>query len=785
MWGVAAHGAQGDSMAPTTQASGQVASGRLEDERLLTGFGRYVADLNIRGVTHAVFVRSPYAHADVLAIDIDAARASPGVIAVLTAADLQSDGIGSLPCGVDQKRADGSKAYQSLRPLLIGVGGRIRTVAEPVALVIADSPRAAQNAAELVSVDYAELPVVTTTVAARQPGASVVWPDAGDNVAYLWSRGDKAKADAAFAGAAHVARLASHISRVNANSLEPRGVLALVEAGRIVVHTSNQGPWALRTGLAAMLKVAADQVRVVAGDVGGSFGMKSGVYPEDVVIAYAARRVGRPVRWIAERVEGMMTDDHGRDIQVDAQMALDKDGRILAIKAAFDINIGAYLSGRSNGLLNNIGGLSGVYTVGAVAVDIQAVYSNTQPTAPYRGAGRPEATYVIERLIDIAAAEMGLDAFAMRQRNLIPASAMPYNTGFLFTYDCGEFAENMKAAADLSDLAGFAGRQAASKALGKLRGVGFANPIEVAGGPFTKPGRDTASIRIATDGSVTVNVGVMSTGQGLETSMTRLVSERLGVPMAAIRYQQGDTDQLGHGRGSGGSSATGVGGAVVSQSADKVIATAKNLAGELLEASTADIALTAGRFSVVGTDRSVGWADVAQAAEKQVDTGLFELADWQPEGVTFPNGCHVCEVEVDPITGEVAVVGYTVVEDIGRVLNHELAEAQIHGGIAMGVGQALFERMVYDDTSGQLLTASFMDYTMPRADDLLQIKFASREVLTKVNVLGAKGVGEAGTVGSLVATINAVCNALSPLGVRHIEMPLTPDRVWAAIQAAN
>jgi aerobic carbon-monoxide dehydrogenase large subunit len=520
-------------------ASTRQAAGRIEDERLLTGFGRYVADLKVPGVTHAMFVRSPYAHADVVAIDVEAARASPGVIAVLTAADLAADGIGSLPCGVDQKRADGTKAHQTLRPLLIGVGGRIRMVAEPVAVIIADSPRAAQDAAELVSVDYKELPVVTTTVAAQQPGASSVWAEAADNVSYLWSRGDKAKADTAFAGAAHVARLTSHITRVNANSLEPRGSLAMVDdQGRSVVHISHQGPWALRNGIAAMLKLPPDKVRVVTGDIGGSFGMKTGVSPEDVLIPWAARRIGRPVRWIAERVEGFMTDDHGRDIQVDAQLALDKDGGFLALKGNFDINIGAYLSGRSSGLLNNIGGVAGVYVIGAIAVDIQAVFTNTQPTAPYRGAGRPEATYAIERLIDIAAAEMGIDPFALRQRNLIPASAMPYNTGFQFTYDCGEFAENMKEAAKLSDLAGFAGRQAASKAKGKLRGVGFANPIEVAGGPFTKPGRDTASIKVASDGSVTVHVGVMSTGQGLETSMTRLVAERRGVPLSAIRYRQ-------------------------------------------------------------------------------------------------------------------------------------------------------------------------------------------------------------------------------------------------------
>jgi aerobic carbon-monoxide dehydrogenase large subunit len=770
----------------TGVSNGAVSNGRLEDERLLTGFGRYVADLKMPGVAHAVMVRSPHAHADILAIDVAAARASPGVIAVYTAADLAADGVGALPCGVDQKRADGQKAHQSQRPLMVGVGGRVRMVAEPVAMILADSPRAAQDAAELVSVDYKERAVVTTTVAAQQAGAASVWTEAADNIAYLWSKGDAAKADAALATAAHVVHLTSHVSRVNANSLEPRGVLALVDdTGRIVVHASHQGPWGLRAGLAGMLKLPADKIRIIAGDIGGSFGMKTGVSPEDVLVPWAARRSGRPVRWIAERVEGFMTDDHGRDVQVDARMALDQAGRILAIKANLDINIGAYLSGRSSGLLNNIGGISGVYTIGTVAVAIQAVFTNTQPTAPYRGAGRPEATYVVERLIDLAAAKMGVDAFELRQRNLIPASAMPYNTGFQFTYDCGEFAENMKAAAELSDLAGLPGRRTEAAARGKLRGVGFANPIEVAGGPFTKPGRDTASIRVASDGTVTVNVGVMSTGQGLETSMSRLVAERLGVPLTAVRYQQGDTDQLGHGRGSGGSSATGVGGAVVAQSADKVIVTAKTLAGDLLEAAPADIALAGGRFSIVGTDRSVGWAEVARAAEAKHEAGLHELADWQPESVTFPNGCHVCEVEVDPVTGEVAVVSYTVVEDIGRVLNPALAEGQIHGGIAMGVGQALAERMVYDPNSGQLLSASFMDYTMPRADDLPQIKFAAREVLTKVNVLGVKGVGEAGTVGSLVATINAVCNALAPLGIRHIEMPLTPDRVWAAIQAAK
>jgi aerobic carbon-monoxide dehydrogenase large subunit len=760
--------------------------GRLEDERLLTGFGRYVADLQLPGIVHAVLVRASYAHADVVSIDCDAARANPGVIAVFTADDLRQDGIGALPCGVDQKTADGQTAYQSQRPLLVGVGDRVRMVAEPLALVLGDTPQAAQAAAELVSVDYASHPVITTTEAARQPGANAVWAEAPGNVAFVWTKGDRGSANALVQGAAHVVRLTSQITRVNANSLEPRGVLALADAGgRITVHTSNQSPWGLRSALASMLKLAPEKIRVVAGDVGGSFGMKAGVYPEDVLVAWAARRTGRPVRWISERVEGFMSDDHGRDVHVDAEMALDKDGRILALTGSLDINIGAYLSGRSGGLLNNIGGISGVYTIGAVAVEIRAVYTNTQPTAPYRGAGRPEATYVVERLIDLAAADMGIDPFELRRRNLIPASAMPYNTGFLFTYDCGEFAENMTAAADLSDLAGLPARKAASAAKGKLRGVGFANPIEVAGGPFTKPGRDTASIRVATDGTITVNVGVMSTGQGLETAMTRLVAEKMGVPLSAVRYQQGDTDQLGHGRGSGGSSATGVGGAVVSQSADKVIATAKALAGDLLEAAATDIALKAGRFSIIGTDRSVGWADVARAAEAKTAGGLFELANWQPEGVTFPNGCHVCEVEVDPATGVVEVVGYTVVEDIGRVLNPALAEAQIHGGIAMGVGQALIERMVYDGDSGQLMTASFMDYTMPRADDLPQIKFATREVLTKVNVLGAKGVGEAGTVGSLAATVNAVCNALAPLGVRHIEMPCTPDRVWAAIQAAQ
>jgi aerobic carbon-monoxide dehydrogenase large subunit len=599
----------------------------------------------------------------------------------------------------------------------------------------------------------------------------------------VWRKGD---ASTAMKGAAHVARLTSHVSRVAALTMEPRGALGLVDdTGRYVIHASNQSPHILRSALAGLLKVPADKVRVIAKDVGGSFGMKSGAYPEDMLVLYAARKLGRPVRWISERRESFLSDDHGRDITFDGELALDKDGRFLGLKVDFTVNVGSYLSGRSLFMLNNIGGIAGVYVLPAIEASVTGVFTNTMTNAPYRGAGRPEATYVIERLIDIAARELGLDPFELRRRNLIPPSAMPYDTGFVFKYDCGEFEGIMTEAARVADRAGFTARREESRKNGKLRGLGIANPIEVAAGPYTKPRKDMTRLKINADGTATLYAGSMSTGQGIETTLTDLVARELGLPREAIRYEAGDTDDLPDGRGNGGSGAIPVGGAATKIVAGKVVATGKVLAAQMLEAKPEDVDFSEGRFPLRGTNRAVTLAEVARHAEAKSPNGLVESAEFLPSAVTYPNGCHMCEVEIDPETGVVEVMQYAVVEDIGTVLNETLARGQIQGGVAMGIGQALGERIVYDEGSGQLVSGSFMDYQMPRADDIPMVQLETRPVPTAVNPLGAKGVGEAGNVGSLVATINAICDALAPLGIDHIEMPATPPRVWSAIAAAR
>ena len=755
--------------------------GRIEDDRLLTGRGRYVGDFAVPRMATGVVVRAPVASARITGVDTAAARAVRGVLAVYTAADLAADGLPDLPCGVELARSNGDKAFQARRPVL--ARGRIRAVGEPVAFVVAETEAAAEAAAELVTVATDDLPAVTDHVAARKSGAPAVWDEVADNVAYVWRRGDAA---AAIAASAHVTRLASHVSRVAALTMEPRGCLGLLDdEGRYVLHASNQSPHALRDGLARQLKVEKDRVRVVARDVGGSFGMKSGVYPEDVLVLYAAGKLGRPVRWLSERRESFLADDHGRDVAFEAALGLDKDGRLTALAVDFTVNVGSYLSGRSTFMVNNIGGIAGTYRIPAIGASITGVFTNTMSNAPYRGAGRPEATYVIERLIDLAADELGLDPFELRRRNLVPPSAMPYDTGFVFKYDCGEFEGILTETARLADRAGFAARREASARHGRLRGLGIAMPIEVAAGPYTRPRKDTTRVKINADGTATLSAGSMSTGQGIETTLTDLVARELGLPRTAIRYEAGDTDDLPDGRGNGGSGAIPVGGAATKLAVDKVVARGRALAAELLEARPDDVGFEGGRFPLTGTNRSVSLADVARLADEKDPQGLAEMADFMPPAVTYPNGCHMCEVEVDPETGIVEVVSYAIVEDIGTVLNETLARGQMQGGVAMGIGQALGERIVYDQDSGQLVSGSLMDYQMPRADEIPGVRLETRPVPTKVNPLGAKGVGEAGNVGSLVATVNAVCHALRPLGVRHLEMPLTPPRVWAAIREAN
>ncbi len=762
---------------------------RREDAKLLTGKGNYAADAQPAGMLQTALVRSPHAHARISGIDIDAARGMPGVVAVFTAADLTD--VSPIPGGINFPRPDGSPAPKTDRGLL--AADRVRFVGEPVAMVVADTRGAALEAAEAVVVDYDTLPLVTDPVAAMQQGAPTVWDDVPDNIGFLWKRGDADAVEVALASAAHVTRLEFSVSRVTANSMEPRGAWAQLGAdGRMEVHAAHQSPFNLRNGMAnGNFKIAPTEIRVLAADVGGSFGMKSGVHQEVVLVAWAARRLKRPVRWISDRTEGFLTDEQAREMRITAALAFDANARIIGLKLRWDVNLGAYVSGRSGWPVGNIGGTAGVYDIPAIYAESCGILTNTVPTAAYRGAGRPEATYTIERLIDVAARELGITPYELRRRNLITPEQMPYKTALTFTYDCGEFEGNMTTAAGLAELDAFETRRAEAKARGKLRGIGLCNCIEVAGGPFLRPAKDLATLRLAEDGSLVLRSGSMSVGQGLETAFCQLVAEQFGVPIDRVQYEAGDTDLLSFGKGNGGSGALCIGGSAVSLAVDAVIEKAKRIASELLEAAAVDVELREGKFTVVGTDRSVDLATVARAAHDPAhippgeEGGLVESGEFTPTAVTFPNGTHICEVEIDPDTGVTEMIRYSAVEELGRVLNPLLVAGQTHGGVAQGVGQALGEQIVHDSESGQMLTASFMDYQMPRADDLPEIRMATREVPTKVNPLGAKGVGEAGTVGAMAAVMNAVNDALAPLGIRHFDMPATPGRVWSAIVAAG
>jgi carbon-monoxide dehydrogenase large subunit len=764
---------------------------RLEDPRLVQGLGRYSDDVVLPREARAVLVRSPHAHARIRAIDPAPALAAPGILAVFTAADLVADGIGNLPSDRGRKRRDGSPAFPTPRPAL--ARERVRHVGDPVALVVAETAAEALDAAERVVVEYEPLPAVTRADDALLAGAPAVWDEAPDNVAFLAEAGQREATARAFAAAAHVAKVDFVVTRVAAAPLEPRAAVGEFDrrAGRYTLHTGIQAPHGTRTLLAGVLKVPQSQVRVITGDVGGSFGMRSGLYPEMVLVLWAARRLGRPVRWTSDRRESFVTDEHGRDNVSTVELALGADGTFLALRVAINLNVGAYLTQRSAGPgTNNIGGVAGVYTTPAIHHQTTGVYTNTTPTGPYRGAGRPEATYAIERVIDVAARQLDLDPIALRRQNLIPPSAMPFKTGLVFTYDSGDFGRGMDLALSLADAAGFQKRRAEARTRGKLRGLGFANAIEVAGGPYTSVNPDTAEIRVNPDGSVTVFTGSTSMGQGNETAFAQIVSERLGVPPARIQVLWGDSDALGAGRGNGGSGALTVGGSAVVRASEKVVERGRRIAARLLEAAPEDVQLRDGRFTVAGTDRGVEFAEVARTAYQPrqlppgMEPGFSETAAFTPPAVTFPNGCQACEVEIDPETGVVRIVRYTVVDDVGRMVNPMLVKGQIHGGVVQGLGQALFEELVYDPQSGQLVAGSFMDYAMPRADDLPFFEVDSHEVLTQVNPLGAKGVGEAGTVGAMPALVNAVNDALAPLGVRHLDMPMTPARVWGAIQAA-
>jgi len=766
---------------------------RLEDPRLIQGFGRYSDDVSLPHQAYAVVVRSPHAHARIRSLDTANARGAPGVFAVLTGADLAADGLGDLPTDKTRKRRDGSPAFATPRPAL--VRDRVRHVGDPVALVVAATPDQAVDAAELVTVDYDPLPAVAATPDAARPGAPAVWAEAPDNVAFVWEAGNKDTVARAFASATHVTRLDFVVSRVAAAPLEPRGAVGEWDrrSGRYTLHTGIQAPHGLRALLADQIfRVPQSHLRVVTGEVGGSFGMRSGVYPEHALVLWAAKRLGRPVKWTSERREGFVTDEHGRDNVSTAELALDANGKFLALRVAITLNVGAYLTPRSAGPgTNNVGGVAGVYTTPAIHVQTTGVFSNTTPTGPYRGAGRPEATYAIERVIDVAALELKIDPVELRRRNLIPPTAMPFKTGLVFTYDCGDFGLGMDMALGLADRAGFEKRRAEARQRGKLRGLGIANPIEVAGGPYTAMNPDTAELRVNPDGSVSLFAGSTSMGQGNETAFAQIVSDRLGVPPERIQVFWGDSDALGAGRGNGGSGALTVGGSAVTRATEKVIERGRRISARLLEAAPEDVVHRDGKFTVTGTDRGVTFANVARAAYQPrqlpqgMEPGFSEEATFTPPAVTFPNGSQICEVEIDEETGAVRIVRHCVVDDVGRMVNPMLVKGQIHGGVVQGLGQGLFEQLAYEPTTGQLLAGSFMDYAMPRADDVPAFDVDSHEVPTQVNPLGAKGVGEAGTVGALPALLNAVNDALAPLGVRHLDMPVTAERVWRAIRDAK
>ena len=765
---------------------------RFEDKRLLCGNGRFQNDVNQLGQGHGVVLRSPHAHARIRAIDLAAAQAAPCVLAIYTGDDLAAAGLGTMGVPFQRKRPDGSPMFA--RAHLGLAQERVRHVGEPVAFVVAETLAQARDAAELIDIDYEILPAVTDTAEAAA-GKHAVWDECPDNISNLFESGDKAATAAAFAGAAHVVKRRYVISRVYAHFMEPRGAIGVWDAGedRYTLYADVQYPHRVRQALATRIfKIPESRIRVIAGDVGGGFGTKGWQYSEHRLVLFAAKRLRRPVKWSCERSEAVLADEHARDNVSDAELALDRDGRFLGLSVRTSANVGAYISSERNLLstFSNVGTLTGVYDIPAAHVAVLAVMANTNGTAPYRGAGRPEATYVIERLIDDAARDLGLDRVELRRINLIPPAKIPYRTALALNYDSGDFPANQQKALALADWQGFAARRDESRRRGKLRGIAIANPIEKA----ASPGQEFAEIRFHPSGNVMLLMGSKNQGQGHETVFKQILYERLGIDPEQVQYIDGDTDRVAFGIGTNGSRSTVIGGSALWMAADKIIAKGRRIAAHLLEAADADIEFavsdTGGSFAVAGTDRHITLVEIAKAAFQAgrlppgLEGGLYETGTFAPADTTYPNGSHVCEVEIDADTGELAIVSYVVVDDVGTVVNPIGLKGQIHGGVAQGLGQAVMEQIVYDRASGQMLTGSFMDYAMPRAEDFPDIKVESNPSPTKLNPLGAKGAGEAGTVGALPVVVNAVLDALAPLGVTHIEMPTTSDRIWKAMQDA-
>lgn len=713
----------------------------------------------------------------------------PGILAAFTGADWAADGLGYHLPSQPRQRRDGSAVYCAPRAAL--AEERVMCVGDPVALVVAETLCQARDAAELIPVDYEPLPVLVTTNEARLPTSPTLHDECPDNECFFYAAGDREATDAAIAGAHHVTRMRMVINRITANTMEPRACIGDYDPGesRYTLYGGTQRPHGLRRNLAEnVFHLPETQVRVIAPDIGGSFGMKGGHNPEYHLAMWAAKKIGRPVRWVCERSEGLLSDYHDRDQVTEAELALDRDGTFLALRVSNICNIGAYLE--PGGVISpssHLGGLAGTYTTPLIYVEASAVFSNTATNGPYRGSGRPEASYVLERLIDSAARELDIDRAEIRRRNVVPPDAMPFRTGLTYTLDCGEFGQNLEQALSMADYQGFETRRREASGRGKLRGTGIANFIEQTG----QTDGETVSIQFDPTGTVTVVAGSISHGQGHDTMYRIIVSDRLGIDEADIRVTFGDTDGLPFGGGTYASRTAVLGGTAAVNAIDKVIEKGKTFASHLLEAAASDIEFSNGAFRVAGTDRSVSIQDVARTAymlrdlPPGLEAGLFETATFVAGAPTFPNGCHVCEVEIDPETGVTEILRYSVVDDVGTVINALTLAGQIHGGIGQAVGQAFTEHIIYDPDTGQLLTGSFLDYGMPRADDMCSFDLANNPVPTKLNPLGVKGAGEAGNVGGLAAIMNAVVDALSPLGISHIDMPATPERVWQAIRTAQ
>ncbi len=770
---------------------------RREDHRFLTGKGRYVDDIHRTGELAAVFVRSPHAHAKVSAINADAARKSPGVVAVLTGADMAEDNYGSIPCGwtVTDRHGEPHKAP----PHFPMVRDKVRYVGDHVAVVLAETAAQAKDGAELVEVDYEELDANVEPAKAMQ--APLLHEEAPDNLCYDWVLGDEAEADAAFANAHHVTKLDLVNNRLIPNAMEPRAAIAEWDSGTdsYTLWSTSQNPHVLRLILSAFITgIPETKLRIIAPDVGGGFGSKIYCYAEETVCLWATKRIGRPVRWTADRNEAFLADAHGRDHVTHVEMAMDAEGHFLGLKVDTTANMGAYLSNFASCIPTYLYAtlLAGQYRTPVVYCNVRAVFTNTAPVDAYRGAGRPEATYLLERTVEIAAREMGLDPAELRRRNFIQPDQFPYQTPVALTYDIGDYEASLNEATQMIDYAGFGRRKEEAKLRGKLRGIGFSSYIEACGiAPSAVVGSlgagvglwESAQVRFNATGTVSVLTGSHAHGQGHETTFSQVVADTLGVPIESIEIVHGDTGQIPMAMGTYGSRSLAVGGSAIMRACGKIIEKGKKIAAHLLEASVEDIEFKDGNFTVTGTDKSLSMGEVAFTAyvphnyPADLEPGLDETAFYDPLNFTYPAGTHICEVEIDPETGVTEIVDWVAVDDFGKVINPLIVEGQVHGGIAQGVGQAMLEHGIYDTESGQLVTGSYMDYCMPRADDLPSFRVGMTETACTHNPLGVKGCGEAGAIAAPPALINAITDAL---GVKHMEMPATPEKVWRLAQSA-